>query len=246
MRDEFERTLADIADIEGWLRPEQARALWSAASKVRGPGRIVEIGSYRGRSTVVLARAIHPDVEFVAIDPHAGNDRGPGQWDGEAEEGGADQRSFRANLDRTGVAERIRYVRARSQDALDDVTGPIDLLYIDGAHRYRVVVGDLAGWGSRVRPGGTLMIHDAFNSVGVTSALMRRMLLSPEFRYVRRCQSLAEYRREPVGGIAQLRNVARQLAVFPWFLRNVAIRTLNAVGLGGVTRLLGYQGDGTY
>ena len=153
---------------------------------------------------------------------------------------------FWSNLERAGVAERIRYVRARSQDALNDVTGPIDLLYIDGAHRYRVVVGDLAGWGSRVRPGGTFMIHDAFNSVGVTSALMRRMLLSPEFRYVRRCQSLAEYRREPVGGIAQLRNVARQLAAVPWFLRNVAIRTLNAVGLGGVTRLLGYQGDGTY
>ena len=41
------------------------------------PGRIVEIGSFRGRSTIVLRRAAAPGVELVAIDPHGGGDRGP-------------------------------------------------------------------------------------------------------------------------------------------------------------------------
>ena len=37
-------TLTVINDIEGWLRPEQAEALWRAASRVPTNGCVVEIG----------------------------------------------------------------------------------------------------------------------------------------------------------------------------------------------------------
>ena len=43
--------------VAGWLTEAQARCLWDAAGDVRGGGRIVEIGSFRGRSTIVLASA---------------------------------------------------------------------------------------------------------------------------------------------------------------------------------------------
>ena len=76
------------------------------------PGeRIVEIGSFRGRSTIVLASAAPEGVEVVAIDPHAGNDRGPQEIDGFAGEAGEDHRRFLANLAAAGVAERVRHVR---------------------------------------------------------------------------------------------------------------------------------------
>jgi predicted O-methyltransferase YrrM len=51
----------------------QARMLWDAAAALGAPARIVEIGSYRGRSAIVLARAAPEGVEVIAIDPHAGN-----------------------------------------------------------------------------------------------------------------------------------------------------------------------------
>jgi predicted O-methyltransferase YrrM len=221
--------------VEGWLTEAQAASLAAAA---RGARRIVEIGSYRGRSTIVLARAAPPGAEVIAIDPHAGNDRGPQQWVGTADEGEADHMAFVANLARAGVAERVRHVRRRSQDALDAVPPPIDLLYIDGAHAYGPASQDIAGWGARVAPGGTLLIHDAFSSVGVTLAIGRLLLTSRELRYVGRTGSLAEYRREPVQRAV---NAARQLAQLPWFVRNLLVKAAIVARLPALARLLGHR-----
>ena len=53
------------------------------------------------------------------------------------------------------MRERVRHVREFSQAALHDaVEGEIDLLYVDGAHRYGPARDDIASWGARVRPGG--------------------------------------------------------------------------------------------
>ena len=80
----FSATLAAVEGVEGWMTDAQARRLWDGASAVPAGGRIVEIGSFRGRSTIVLATAAtaHEGVEVVAIDPHAGNDRGPQEISG--------------------------------------------------------------------------------------------------------------------------------------------------------------------
>ena len=133
----------------------------------------MEIGSFRGRSTIVLAAAAADGVEVVAIDPHAGNDRGPQEIDGFADEAATDRDVFDANLAAAGVADRVRHVAAFSAAAHGDVDGPIDVLYIDGAHRYGPARDDIRDWGARVADGGTLLIHDAFSSVGVTLAIVR-------------------------------------------------------------------------
>jgi hypothetical protein len=75
----FAATFASIADVDGWMTEGQARRLWDRASALRPGARVVEIGSYHGRSAIVLATAAPEGVEVVAIDPHAGNDRGPQQ-----------------------------------------------------------------------------------------------------------------------------------------------------------------------
>ena len=74
------------------------------------------------------------------------------------------------------------------------VDGPIDVLYVDGAHRYGPARADLRDWGARVQAGGTLLVHDAFSSVGVTLAILRELVAGRRFRYVGRTRSLAEYR----------------------------------------------------
>ena len=61
--------LASVVGVEGWLSDDQARRLWRAANVVSAPGRVVEIGSFRGRSTIILRRAAAQGVEVVAIDP---------------------------------------------------------------------------------------------------------------------------------------------------------------------------------
>ncbi|HEY8770478.1 MAG TPA: class I SAM-dependent methyltransferase, partial [Thermoleophilaceae bacterium] len=80
----FESALAAAEDVEGWLTADQARRLFERA---REGGRIVEIGSFRGRSAIVMAQAAGDRGELVAIDPHAGGDRGPREIAAEAGRG---------------------------------------------------------------------------------------------------------------------------------------------------------------
>jgi hypothetical protein len=235
----FQPALDAVRDVEGWMTDGQARRLWDRASEVRDGGRIVEIGSYRGRSAVILARAAASNVEVVAIDPHAGNDRGPQEIHGTSDEGEADHQKFLANLAAAGVQDRVRHVRQPSQSAGAEVDDPIDLLYIDGAHRYAPARDDIREWGARVAPSGTMLIHDSFSSVGVTGAIFTTLLGSGDFRYEGRVGSLAEYRRVKPRGLERLGSVGRQLAQLPWFLRNLIIKVLIVLRLRPLTRLLG-------
>ena len=233
-----------LEGVEGWFSPDQAERLARLTAAVPEGGRIVEIGSFRGRSTIVIGRWARPGVEIVAIDPHAGNDRGPQEIDGFVDEAAEDHDVFLANLARAGVRERVTHVRKLSHDAHGDVAGPIDLLHIDGAHRFGPASDDIGGWGDRVVTGGPMLIHDSFSSIGVTLAIMARLLLSKRWRYVGRSRSLAEYRAEPLRGpAARLANIGRQLAQLPWFARNVAIKLLISARLGKLTRLLGHDGE---
>jgi predicted O-methyltransferase YrrM len=229
-----------VRHIEGWLTPGQAAALFDAAARCPAGGRIVEIGSFRGRSTIVLAAAAPDGVEVVAVDPHAGNDRGPGEIDGFAAEAEDDHARFHANLADAGVADRVRHVRAASDAAHDAVPGRIDVLYVDGAHRYRPALDDIRWWGARVADGGTLLIHDAFSSIGVTLAILRQLAAGSRFRYLGRSRSLVIYRADLGPGAGErVANAGRQLAQLPWFVRNLGLKVALSVGLGSLLRRLG-------
>lgn len=236
-----ERRSGLLEDVKGWLTGEQAERLRAASARTAVGGRIVEIGSYHGRSTIVLADAAPPGAEVVAIDPHAGNDRGPRQWEGTAGEGEADHRAFRTNLERAGVAGRVRHVRRPSQEALDAVKGDVDLLYVDGAHRFAAAAADLRRWGARVAPGGTLLVHDAYSSVGVTLAIGRYLLAGGRFRYAGRSGSLAEYVREDLGPGARVAGAVRQLASLPWFARNLVVKAAIVARMPRIARALGHR-----
>ncbi len=238
----LDETLAAVRAVDGWLSAGQVAELHRAAAATARGGLIVEIGSFRGRSTIVLAGAAPDGVEVVAIDPHAGNDRGPREIDGFAAQAGADHDAFVANLAAAGIDGRVRHIRAFSDAAHGAVDGPVDVLFIDGAHRYAPARADIRDWGARVKPGGTVLIHDAFSSVGVTLAICRELVAGRRFRYVRRCGSLAVYRAdldradlEPGRG-SRAANALRQAGALPWFAKNLAVKVALTAHLGGVLR----------
>jgi predicted O-methyltransferase YrrM len=238
----FEEALAAVDEVDGWMTEAQLRRLWKAARAARAGATIVEIGSFRGRSAIVLARGARDRTRVVAIDPHAGSDRGPGEIEGSLDAGEEDSAAFRANLAAAGVADRVEHLRLTSERAHDSVAGQIDVLHVDGAHRYAPARDDVAGWGARIRLGGRLLVHDAFSSIGVTGAQLRVLVLSGRFRYLGRSGSLAEYRREDLDAGARAANALRQLAQLPWFARNVAVKVLLTLRLRRAARLLGADG----
>lgn len=227
MTKSLKETMQSVAEVEGWMSPGQGATLYDSATNCPAGGRIVEIGSFRGRSTIVLATAADPSVEIIAIDPHAGNDRGPQEIEGFAEEAADDHSVFNANLAEAGVSDRVRHVREFSDAALDLIDGPVDLLYVDGAHRYGPALADIRAWGARVGDGGTMLIHDSFSSIGVTLAILRHLVVCRRFRYVGRSRSMTIYRADLGPGTpAMLVNAARQLAQLPWFAKNVGLKVL--------------------
>lgn len=232
--------LASVDGVDGWMTPGQGSTLVESARNCPPGGTIVEIGSFRGRSTIVLASAAPPDVVVVAIDPHAGNDRGPQEIDGFEAEAADDHAVFTANLAAAGVSDRVRHLRMYSQAALGEVDGDIDVLYIDGAHRYGPALADIRSWGGRVGDGGTMLIHDSFSSIGVTSAILRELAFGATFRYVGRSRSMTIYRADLAPGArARVRNAGRQFAQLGWFVRNITLKVLLTLGLGKVLRGLG-------
>ena len=233
----FDEAWSAVADVAGWMTRSQGRALYDAARECPPGGRIVEIGSFQGRSTIVLASAAPDGATVFAIDPHAGNDRGPEEISGFESAAADDHTTFLANLDAAGVSDRVTHLRMFSDAALGEIDGPIDVLYVDGAHRYAPARADIRDWGRRVGAGGTLLIHDSFSSIGVTLAILRELAFGGRFRYVGRARSLTTYRADLSGGRSA--NAGRQLAQLPWFAKNVALKVALKLGMGKVLARFG-------
>ncbi len=235
----LDAALWQVANVGGSMTDAQARHLWDRAMVLEPGDQIVEIDSFQGRSTTVLALSSRPDVEVTAIDPHAGKDRGPQEIADREAKAEEDHEVFHANLERAGVNDRVRYVRSYSGRALDEVEGDIDLLYIDGAHRYRPSRDGISAWGDRVPVGGTMPIHDAFSAVGVVAAQARLLALSSRFRYVGRSGSLAEYHREEFGLSGRLGSLVAHLRATRYTVRDQIFKVLIVLGLQRWTRALG-------
>jgi predicted O-methyltransferase YrrM len=184
--DGFADALRAADGVEGWLTDDQARRLFERARALQPGARILEIGSFRGRSAIVLAHGAAAGVEVIAVDPHLGSDRGPQEIAANEALGDEDAHIFAANLERAGVRDHIRHVRLRSQEALRAVEGPVDLLYVDGAHRLGPAREDIMRWGARVPEGGRMLVHDSFSSIGVTLALLSTVTLRGPGRLARR------------------------------------------------------------
>jgi hypothetical protein len=107
---------------------------------------------------------------------------------------------------------------------LDQVDGPIDVLFVGRCGRYSAGVEALERWGARVVPGGTLFIHGAFATPPLTAALLRTVGSSPAWRYFGRDGALAEYTRAQLTTGERVLDGIAQVAQLPSFARGLARR----------------------
>jgi predicted O-methyltransferase YrrM len=144
---------ARCVSVPGWLDRDAARLLFGLAAHGGGDGRIVEIGSYLGRSTILLALADAGTV--VAVDPHAGE-----LVAGESDVVADTYPLFLRNLETAGVVDRVEPRRETSLEAAREWKEPLRLLYLDGLHHYEAVREDVAAWAPHVLPGGFVVFDD--------------------------------------------------------------------------------------
>lgn len=150
-------SLASLLDsVDGYLHPDESAFLAALAAQVPSGQVIVEIGSFRGRSTIALAYGAPSGVTVFAVDPHEEHEVMGLTF------GMADNLAFMGNVSRAGMGDKIRVVNLPSLDALAIKTHhEIGLVFIDGAHEYRAVKADALVWGSALEVGGLLALHDS-------------------------------------------------------------------------------------
>jgi len=141
------------------IAPMQVRSEITALLQfleTRRTERVLEIGTARGGTFFLLSRVASKDAQLITIDlPN-----GPF---------GADSYPWRTNLVRSLGRERqeTHVLRADSHrvETLDRVKEflcgkTLDLLFIDGDHRYEGVKTDFASYAPLVRAGGLIALHD--------------------------------------------------------------------------------------
>jgi predicted O-methyltransferase YrrM len=135
-----------LDDIEGWISDEEAALLYQLATRCTGRGVIVEIGSWKGKSTICLGKGTMQGqhVPIYAVDPHLG---------GSFEE-------FQANIARAGIEELVTPIVEPSEQAAHHFDQPIELLFVDGSHYEEAVYLDYDLWVPKVIEGGIVAFHD--------------------------------------------------------------------------------------
>jgi hypothetical protein len=155
---EFRRIWPAVSKIDGLLiSPAQERWLFNAARGLPNHATIVEIGSFKGRSTSCLAYGIKGTQKHVfAIDTFQGN-----QKDFKVAESYYD--IFLDNLTRNGLSHYVTPLRGVSSEIGKTWNQPIHLLFIDGGHEYEDVLEDFQTFYPYVVPGGLVAFHDVHN-----------------------------------------------------------------------------------
>jgi predicted O-methyltransferase YrrM len=164
-----------IDPIEGWMSRSECKALFTVATFLPKPARIVEIGSYQGRSTVSIALGLSKTQKIVSIDPHTGDmtqvlkNLRINTFDALCD-----------NLRRAGVEQSVDVIAKMSHEAIDDYdTEPIDFLFIDGWHSYEAVSRDIRDWCQFLTPNGTV-IFDDWTSTEICDAIRDNSHLLPK------------------------------------------------------------------
>jgi predicted O-methyltransferase YrrM len=153
---EFRRIWPVVDSIEGWLLPTEGKWLFDAARSLPNQATVVEIGSYKGRSTCCLALGCRRSQRRVfAIDSF---------------DGGPDLPKanlfpdFEQNLQRSGLSQHVQPIVGLSSQVAKTWDKTIHLLFVDGSHQYEDVLADFNGFFPHLVSGGIVAFHDVTES----------------------------------------------------------------------------------
>lgn len=148
-----------MESVEGFIKFEEGYYLYSLAKRSRLP--VVEIGSWKGKSTIFLALGSKSGHRSLvnAIDPHTGSPEFYVVFGRENEIWSYDD--FIRNISNFRVDDVVRPILATSVEAAKEWSGKIGLLWIDGSHYYSQVKQDLDNWEPFVEIGGVIALHDS-------------------------------------------------------------------------------------
>jgi MMP 1-O-methyltransferase len=183
--------------IEGWLTEYEAYGLYSIARKIKNDGIIVEIGSWKGKSTYCLARG-SKKAKVYAIDPFNGEGE-PGSKEIYEQTKGENPliEQFTFTMRKLGVLHNITPLIGFSNQFVNNFN-EIDFLFIDGDHSIEGCDYDYKSFSPLVKVGGYIAFHDydlERNDLGPTWVINNRLGES-DFKFYKKFDSLWVARRQ--------------------------------------------------
>ncbi|TFV56309.1 class I SAM-dependent methyltransferase [Mycobacterium sp. PS03-16] len=154
----------------GFMPADEGRALYDVAVRYLGEGVGVEIGTYCGKSTLLLGAAAHQTGGLVyTVDHHHGSEEHQPGWEYhdttmvDPVTGRFDTLpTMRHTLDGADLEDHVVAIVGRSPVVARGWRTPLTLLFIDGGHTEEAAQRDFDGWAKWVDLGGALVIHDVF------------------------------------------------------------------------------------
>lgn len=248
--------LRRMEGIPGWLSQDEADLLagsvLQALITTSAPHHVVEIGSYCGRSTVVLgsiAHAVDPHATIYAVDPHEGT---VSVASGRQHTGAPTFTMFLANMHAAGLGDVVVPVKARSYEV--DWNKPICLLFIDGLHGYADVACDFSHFERWLVPGALVAFHDYSDHFSGVKGFVDYLIATAAYEPMGRSESMAVVRRVRSLELPSLRPLLDGLQqIRGWFEPDeaalLALATRQAIGTvpdaGAVVEVGSYCGRAT-
>ncbi|MGD0355478.1 MAG: class I SAM-dependent methyltransferase [Dehalococcoidia bacterium] len=173
--------------IDGWLTGREGELLFNLAKNCTGKGVIVEIGSWKGKSTIYLGLGSKAGKQVVlyAIDPHSGSSEHKEMfgivWTFQ---------EFQDNIKNAGLNDIVNPIIKTSEKAATAFNEPVELIFIDGAHEYDLVKLDYQLWFPKVIEGGIIAFHDSVGWPGPKKVIEEFILKSGHFKNISRIDSI--------------------------------------------------------
>lgn len=169
----------EVEKIDGWLTPDEGIFLYESAKKVKQKNAIVEIGSWKGRSTICLGKGAKDgnQATVYAIDPHVGSSLHQNMF------GSVDTfQEFTQNIRNAKVDQHIEPIRDTSENAIKNFGNSIEFIFIDGTHKFKFVNLDLKLWFPKVVNGGIIVFHDSWHFPGPNLSTAIVLLISSKIK----------------------------------------------------------------
>lgn len=147
------------ATVEGHMSAREVRFLALLGACKTAEGAILEIGSFRGRSTVVLGKAVGDGEVVHACDPLTIPAQ-TGDYKGDKDSIAKD---FHNNIDKHGVKAKVVVHQMFSTELAPTWSEPLRLLWIDGDHSYQGTKPDFDLFAKFVVPNGIIAFHDVLH-----------------------------------------------------------------------------------
>jgi hypothetical protein len=196
------RKVRGYEDIDGWLTPAEASGLFEIAHLTSQShpqdAEVLEIGSWKGKSTFCLARGLRQGT-IHCVDPFNADGEPESKVIYERRQGNnhlLDQ--FQRNLSSVPKSVRIQIHQGYSHQFTHQFPR-LQLLFIDGDHSIAGCRYDFENYAGRLVPGGILAFHDydpERKDLGPTWVIENLVHKDPSYSTLLRRDSLCAFQKK--------------------------------------------------